>query len=280
MTQYIEITVKTTPLRAEHVSYLLMDKIGCTGTVTEEDGTVKAYLYNDENPDLSVLSQWQVSTKVVKDEDWAENWKKYWHPQKVAEKIVICPSWREYTPLGNEVIINLDPGSAFGTGAHPTTRLCIQALENIIPKLNGDLFMADVGTGSGILAITAARLGVKHITGVDNDPSVIPVAVENAEINNIKDKCEFFTGSACDITGQFDIVVSNILAEIIIEIMDDLKKILKPGGVIILSGIIDKKRSDVEKTLSESGLKIQEINTENGWIAIIVVNQPVLQPLP
>lgn len=268
MSQHLEISVKSTPLWAEHVSYLLMDKLGCSGSVIEEDGTVKGYLYSEIKPDLTVLSEWDVSTQMVQDEDWAESWKKYWHPIKIGEKIVICPSWEEYTANEGEIIISLDPGCAFGTGTHPTTKLCVQALEQVIPEFGGEISLADVGTGSGILSIAAAKLGVSSIMGVDNDPSVIPVAVENTEINEIKAKYEYYEGSAADIKGTYDIVTANILAEIIIEIMDELKSLLKPEGVMILSGIIERKATDVENAIAKAGLKSREVLKENGWVAI------------
>ena len=178
MTKHIEIIVQTQQLRAEYVSYILIETLGCKGTVIEDD-RVKGYLPLNERPDFSSLKDWEFTTKVINDEEWAQSWKKFWQPQKITSGIVICPSWEQYEPDNNEIIIKLDPGCAFGTGTHPTTRLCIQALEKITPAST----MADIGTGSGVLSICAAKLGVKKVVGVDNDASVIPVAAENAQKN-------------------------------------------------------------------------------------------------
>ncbi|OGI01086.1 MAG: ribosomal protein L11 methyltransferase [Candidatus Melainabacteria bacterium GWF2_37_15] len=268
MSQHIEICVETCTLWAEYVSQLLIDKLGCNGTVME-DGAVKGYLPFTKNPDLSLLQDWPVSTKIIKDEEWAENWKRYWHPLKVSEKIVICPSWEQYAPENGEIVISLDPGSAFGTGTHATTRLCIEAIEKIVPQFSGEISMADIGTGSGILSICGVKLGIKSATGVDNDASVIPVAIENAQINSVDGDCEFFTGSACSIKGKYEIVTANILAEVIIEIVEELKNLLKPNGTMILSGIIEKKLADVENALNQAGLKTREVLTEQGWVAVI-----------
>ncbi len=267
MSRHIEITVKTAPLWSEHVSHLLIDKLGCTGTLMEKS-LVKGYLPCVREPDLSVLGEWEVSTKIIKDEEWAHNWKKYWHPQKIGQKIVICPSWEKYTPQNGETIISLDPGSAFGTGTHPTTRLCIRAIEQAMPQLSGETSMADVGTGSGILAISGAKLGFEKVTGVDKDPSVIPVAAENALKNGVSDKCGFFAGSASDIGGKYDLVVSNILAEVIIDMTGDLKKLLKPDGMLILSGITDSKIPHVESALNKADLRVFDISGEEKWAAI------------
>jgi ribosomal protein L11 methyltransferase len=185
---------------------------------------------------------------------------------KIGNKIVICPSWEQYKLNENEIKIELDPGSAFGTGTHPTTRLCIIALEKYL-KQNDTV--ADVGTGSGILAISAVKLGAKSVIGVDNDPSVIEVAQENADKNNCSDKCAFYEGSAKDIKGQYDVVVSNILAEIIVSIMNDLISLMKTGGKIILSGIITQRADMVKQAAENSGLKIIETLIEEDWVAII-----------
>jgi len=300
MGKHIEIRIKTNPLWSEYISDLLINRVGCSGVVTEEKEfkdeqvtradieTVKGYLPYIKNFDAGAIQKvlfddwenlvstgvnpdymgsWTLTAREIKEEEWAENWKKFWHPQKIGKKTVICPTWEDYEPGQGEIVIKLDPGSAFGTGTHPTTRLCVQALESVIPEFNRKITMADVGTGSGILAIAGIKLGVSHAIGVDNDPSVISVAEENAGKNNISDKCEFYTGSAVDIKGKFDIVTANILTEVLVEIMPDLKKLLNPDGILILSGIIKRKQPLIEESLENSGLKIREIPEEGEWIA-------------
>ncbi len=269
MAEYLEIKVQSSQLWAEHISYLLIEKIGCSGTVIEEDGTVKGYLFCTRMPDLSKLNEWKVSTRKVKDEEWAHSWKKYWKPLKAGEKIVICPRWEQYSPNPNEVKINLDPGSAFGTGTHPTTRQCIQAIEQAISKYSGKITMADVGTGSGILAISGVKLGADSVTGVDIDAASIPVAIENAKLNGIEKNCTFYTGTAPDVKGNYDIVVSNILAEIIIDTLPDLKKILKQKGTLILSGIIDQKVGLIETAINKTNLKVLNVIKNEGWATVV-----------
>lgn len=270
MNKHIEITVYAEPFEIEHVSWLLTDKLGCSGTATE-NSEVRGYLPVGQLSDLSALEGYKTEIKEIRDEDWAENWKKYWHPQKIGERTVICPSWEEYAPQTNEVVITLDPGCAFGTGTHPTTRLCVQALERIVPTFRGSrVKIADVGTGSGILSIAGVKLGVNEATGVDNDESVIPIAVENAKKNAVSENCRFFEGSAADINGKYEIVVSNILAEVLADIMSDLKNLLAADGTMVLSGIINEKIPLVEQALQVNGLKTTKILTEGDWAAMLI----------
>lgn len=301
MSKSIEIAVKVAPVWAEYVSDILIEKIGCSGVVTEEReykdeivtkeniGTIKGYISFSEENHVNLtqiqeilwqkreklifsgikeenMGDWSVSLKEIPDEEWAHSWKKYWHVQKITEKIVICPSWEEYNAVENEIIINLDPGSAFGTGTHPTTKLCIQALEKITYD---SAKIADIGTGSGILAVAAAKLGAESVIGVDNDASVISVAKENAEKNNVADKCTFFAGSAEDVKGKFEVVIANILPHIIIEMMSELARLTKQDGHLILSGIIQAKSQEVQDSALQNGFKIIDILQEETWVAII-----------
>lgn len=301
MSKHIELSVEVNPIWTELISEILIKEIGCSGVVTEETnykdeeitssslGIVKGYLwFNEKNPpdveelqitlhkkkyeltSLGVFTQdsgsWNLSVKEIADEEWAHSWKRFWHPMKIGNKIVICPSWEEYTPKEDEIIIDLDPGTAFGTGSHPTTRLCIVALEKYTKS--GDL-LADIGTGSGILAIAGIKFGAMEAVGDDNDPSVIEVAKENAQKNGVLDKCNFFEGSASEVKGEYDIVTANILAHILIEMMDKLAILTKKGGKLILSGIIAEKAEDVRQSAISTGLKIIETLDEDNWVAIV-----------
>ncbi|MCK7484573.1 MAG: 50S ribosomal protein L11 methyltransferase [Bacillus subtilis] len=289
--KYIELCVNVKSEWIELVSDILINQVGCSGVVTEEVefkdeevvkqslNIIKGYLWYNEKRPLNIehvqnilwqnrsglvslgensdeLGSWNIDIKEVDDEDWAHSWKKYWHPQKIGSKIVICPSWEDYSAQDDEIIIELDPGTAFGTGTHPTTRLCIVGLEKYVSQ---GLTIADVGTGSGILSIVGAKLGAKTVVGVDNDPSVIEVAQSNALKNNVSEECSFFEGSTCNINDKFDIVLANILAEVIVSIMDDLISILKPDGKMILSGIIEEKAYLVKNALSEKGMKLLKL---------------------
>lgn len=300
MQKHLEITIEAPTLYEEYVSEFMQNRYNCSGIVlseidvkddkiTRKTNGVKAYLWIDENNPIDIeeiqkslheereaiiqdgnfdiIGTWNVSATEIKEEDWAHNWKKFWHPLKIGEKIIICPSWETVDADNGEIVVSLDPGSAFGTGTHPTTRLCVEAIEKYVSK--GDT-VADIGMGSGILAIAALKLGAKSAVGVDNDPSVIEVAKENAEMNNCLSLCDFYCGTADDVKGQYDIVVANILANIIIEILPDLKKLMKQDAKLILSGINVEKTNDVLAAVEKNNLTHLETITSDGWVAIVV----------
>ena len=201
----------------------------------------------------------------VNEEDWANNWKKYYKPTKIGENIVVKPIWEEYEANG-EMVIELDPGMAFGTGTHETTRLCVEALEENVKE---DTTVFDIGTGSGILAIAAAKLGAKKVIGVDLDPVAVDSAKENVSFNDLNN-IEILYGNLMDVvTGKADLVVANIIAEIIVVLAEDVKNFLVPGGLFITSGIIRERRDLVETKLKEKGFKIKEVKEQGEWLCII-----------
>ncbi|MBD8028331.1 50S ribosomal protein L11 methyltransferase [Ureibacillus sp. Re31] len=204
----------------------------------------------------------------VNEEDWATAWKQYYHPVKISERFTIVPTWEEYTPVStDELIIELDPGMAFGTGTHPTTVMCLQALEKVINK--GDT-VVDVGTGSGVLSIAAAMLGAKKVHALDLDEVAVKSARENIKLNNVQHVAEVFHGNLLDtVTEQADVVVANILAEIIMTFTDDAFSIVKPGGLYVTSGIISAKKESVKSALEKSGFMIEEVLMMEDWVAII-----------
>lgn len=298
---YLELIVKVNMPSVEIASDFLMSEIGFSGVVTEEDyvhlqntfGIIKAYAEEGEIKfgekeiqqkllkkresllecgfSQEDLGDWICLYSLIKDESWADNWKKYWDVQKIGQKTVICPSWIEYTPKSDEIKIELDPGSAFGTGTHPTTRLCIRELEKYV---SSEITVADIGCGSGILAIAAKLLGAKEVIGVDTDADSVRVSDENAQINSVE--CKFWQGTAVDVNAQYDVVVANILAHVIVDIMPDLKNIAKDGAILIFSGIIEEKAQDVLDAAKKHGLSIvsQEIEPGNGenWVCIVAKN--------
>mgnify|MGYP001351534672 CR=1 FL=1 len=212
------------------------------------------------------IGEGKVEFKKIHEEDWANNWKQYYKTVKITDRIVIKPIWEEYEKLKGELIVELDPGMAFGTGTHETTRMCIKALDKYV-KPNTTVF--DVGCGSGILAIVAAKLGAKHVVGVDLDLAAVDSSKENISFNHL-DNIEVVEGNLLDVVdGKADIVVANIIAEIICVLTEDVKKTLNDGGLFITSGIIHDRVDMVKEKFSECGFEIIEINKDGEWNCII-----------
>ena len=203
-------------------------------------------------------------------EDYENSWKKYLYPEKVSERFVVKPTWREYTPEGDELIIELDPGRAFGTGSHPTTSLCLKLMEE---HINEEDSVVDVGTGSGILMIAADRLGASEIYGVDIDELAVESAKENLNLNNIgEDKAHVFQGDLISVLKdkKFDVVVANILADVLMILIRDISRVVKKGGKIIFSGIIEDKCEIVKKEIESLGFEVVEIKADKEWRAMLI----------
>ena len=210
-----------------------------------------------------------LETIGCREEDWSESWKKYYHPIKVG-KIVVVPAWEEYTPAKDEIIVTMDPGMAFGTGTHETTRLVISMLEKYVK--DGDR-MLDVGCGSGILAICAKKLGASQCAAYDIDPTAVKVARENIAASGVENV-------TCDVSdllrgvdlsgGKYNIVAANIVADIIIRMMPDIAKYMAEGATLIASGIIFPRRAEVEACMAENGFEVFDELVENDWCALAV----------
>lgn len=241
------------------------------GYFSEEEniGEVLSYIKErvKEIKDLGIdVGLGEVISKEIHEEDWANTWKKYFKPLKIGEKIVIKPIWEEYKEQDCDLVVELDPGMAFGTGDHETTKLCILALEKYVEK---DSIVFDVGCGSGILAIAAAKLGAKRAVGVDLDPVAVKSALENVAHNNL-DNIEILHGNLIEvIDGKADIVVANILAEIVCILTEDVSRVLKSGGYFITSGIIHDRVEMVTKKLEECGFIVETVNKDGEWNCII-----------
>ncbi|WP_243290610.1 50S ribosomal protein L11 methyltransferase [Bacillus sp. FJAT-47783] len=210
----------------------------------------------------------QITISEVNEEEWATAWKKYYHPVKISEKFTIVPTWENYERVHtDELIIELDPGMAFGTGTHPTTVLCIQALERTVHK---GAHIIDVGTGSGVLSIACAMLGAKKVTALDLDPVAVESARLNVKLNKVHEVVQVKQNNLLDdVTEKVDIVVANILAEIILRFHHDAAKIVKPGGYFITSGIIQNKKNEVRDALIDAGFTIVETLVMEDWVAFI-----------
>jgi len=235
--------------------------------ITETVEEIKLAINNLKNFDIN-LGKNIISMIEVNEEDWATAWKQYYHPVKISERFTIVPSWEDYKPVStDELLIELDPGMAFGTGTHPTTVMCLQALEKTIRK---DDYVIDVGTGSGVLAIGAAKLGASYVHALDLDEVAVKAAKENVELNDVSDRIDVVQGNLLDtVTKPGDVVVANILAEIIMTFTDDAFKIVKNGGAFITSGIIEAKKDDVKASLTASGFQIEEVMMMEDWVTII-----------
>jgi ribosomal protein L11 methyltransferase len=198
---------------------------------------------------------------------WRDAWKAYFKVSHVTPRIVIRPSWEPYVPAPGEKVLDLDPGTAFGTGGHATTRLCLVALDALM-ELSERPRVLDVGTGSGILAIAAARLGAGTVVAVDNDPEAVLVSRENAAINSVDDLVALSTTPIEAVEGQFDIVLANILAPTLIALRDAIVARLLPGGAIVLSGILVEEGPSVVQSYVAAGLRLVDERSESEWVAL------------
>ena len=204
--------------------------------------------------------------KYVKDEDWANNWKQDYKAFKISDRVAVIPSWLPQDSIDAPVKIMLDPGSAFGTGTHETTSMCAEFIDKLVTD---DSSVLDLGTGSGILAIIANKLGAKEVEAIDIDKLAVDVAMENCVANGCSD-IECHTGELKDAKrSDYDLIVANIIADIIAAIAGDIPARLAPGGLFICSGIINTKKDRVEKAIAEAGMEIIESRTDNDWMAYV-----------
>ena len=210
----------------------------------------------------------RVETTIVDEEDWAESWKAHFEPERVGNRTVIRPSWRPYSPQPKDVVIEIDPGMAFGTGTHPTTRLCIQLLERWMT--HGARFL-DVGTGSGVLMCVAAAFGAGRLLGVDTDPVAVSVAAENLRKNRVsEDRFTVRTGNLLTgVDGTFDLVAANILTPVIVKLLDDIDRVMAPGGILIASGVLEENAETVAGRMRDRGLEVLEVRSWEDWAALV-----------
>jgi len=289
---WLEIAVNTTTIVGELLSSFLSEH-GAKGVVIGEwkpdslsEVTVtRSYFPEEETDTISLIQKIQeqlehyrnsgintgageVSVKVVREEDWANSWKKYFHTFRVGKNMIIKPLWEEYQAQEGELVIDIDPGMAFGTGTHATTKLCLEELELLAEQITDkeNYQILDLGTGSGILAMALYLFGFRQITAIDNDPVAVRVATENLEMNKIK--ANLFRGEIKDCQAKYELIVGNILAEVIISLAEEINEKLKPGGVFIGSGIIRAREEQVIETLTGTGLKYVQTKADGDWLMI------------
>jgi len=251
----------------------------------DEGLLVKAYINNDaafndkliyikeriehlKAQDLDMdLGPMELSLTNVREEDWSNNWKKYYKPVRISDRLVIKPTWEDYEPKEGEYVLNLDPGMAFGTGTHETTVLCLRLLDRHVNT--GDT-IADIGCGTGILSIAALLLGADRATAIDLDTNAVMVARENARLNGVEDRMQVIHGNLLDkVQGRYDIITANIIADAIISLTQHIRNYLKPGGIFISSGIILERLPEVVEKIEESGLEVIHKETMGEWAAVV-----------
>lgn len=238
----------------------------------------------EESQGVLDVGRLALKTRTVDDEEWKDKWKEYFKPVHITRRIVVKPTWESYTAKPDEIVIEIDPGRAFGTGAHPTTAMCVRLLETYLapgpqgePRESGAAAQGeqsaqsvlDVGCGSGILSVAASLLGARRVTAVDIDPLAVEVTAENAQLNAVRDKLDIYQGDLTKgLAMKAEIVVANLMAELIVTLSGSVKQHLKSGGIFISSGILTEKREMVEQALISQGFTVAKVLEEDGWCAL------------
>ncbi len=223
-------------------------------------------------PDLP-RAAWR--TDWIADADWGEAWKKYFKPLRVTKNIIIKPTWERYGPGGHDIVIEIDPGMAFGTGQHPSTRMCLQAMEDLIlqDRAARSRRVLDVGTGTGILGIAAAKLGAGNVTCVDIDKQAVAIAGENIRMNGVEERVTVLYRDVATIHETFDLIVANLTAKMLVKLRPQLISLLSRGGYLVMSGIIEQNREDMEHNFFAEPFAVHRTITEKEWLCYVLVNE-------
>lgn len=283
------------PLSEEDRKIMYVDLL--PDEIAPDDGTAKVSCYIDEKEDLEAMIEiiknkleeisaflpvgtGQISLSTTEEEDWINNWKVFFKPFRLDDNIVIKPTWETLSDQKEgDIVIEIDPGTAFGSGSHETTKLCISQLKKYVKP---ETELLDVGTGSGILSIIALKLGAKHAVGTDLDPCAVPAVEENKEVNNIPtEDFDMMIGNIIDDKEvqdkvgyeKYDIVVANILADVLVPLTPVIVNQMKPGGIYITSGIIDEKETVVVEAVKAAGLEVTEVTYQGEWVSVTARKQ-------
>lgn len=237
----------------------------CDDTLGKKRKSIEENLARLEN---QTGIQYRISYFDVDETDWAESWKAFFQPEKITGGIVVKPTWRDFSPNDKDIIIEIDPGMAFGTGTHPTTRMCVALIEQYLKK--NDAFL-DVGTGSGILMIAAAKLGAGKIWGIDNDAAAVDIARQNLIQNQIPESAfKIITGNLVDkITKRFDLAAANLNTKMILNLFENIQNVLAPNGILICSGILETDKHKILEKMRQTGFKVIEILSDEEWISMV-----------
>lgn len=283
--EYTEIRLRIPPEALDAVSNLLHEH-GTGGVVIDDDADarVRAYLPRDERLDRRLralraalsdlvaffpgLAELQEQQRVVREEDWANAWRAYYHPVHVGERLVVAPTWSGYAAQPGETVVRLDPGMAFGTGTHPSTLLCLRALERLVQAGQAVL---DVGTGSGVLAVGAALLGAGRVEALDVDPLAVRIARENVAANRVADRVTVRHAELPAALAQglppVHLAVANLTSDLLCELAQPLAATLLPGGTVVGSGVVGSAQSQVERALGAAGLTTVGVTRQEDWVA-------------
>jgi ribosomal protein L11 methyltransferase len=281
--EWIEVFIEVHPVAREAVSAFLFD-LGCHGVVLGEEGKpfLKAYLPMTERleelrSNMEVFlrrlkdffpeaGQFSLHFSRIKDEDWSLSWRRHFHVERITETLTVVPVWEPVSPAHEGIVIRMDPGPAFGTGAHPTTRMCLERIEQA--QSPGVWTMLDVGTGSGILAIYAAKLGARTVLGVDTDPEALRWARRNIDLNHCAPSIELSSKSVAEMDGGFSILVANLTRDALLELLPDFRRLLDEDGTMILSGLLQEQAKEVKEPLRALGFKEIQVATQAEWACV------------
>jgi len=281
---WIEISVDIHQVAHEALCAFLFD-LGCEGVVSEDFGLkhIKAYLPFHED---SLKIRTHIETFIrkieeifpeagsasltinrIEDQDWSTSWRQFFTPQRITERLTIQPAWMPAPPSCGEWVIKMDPGPAFGTGQHPTTRLCLEAMERLCPQEAWT--MLDVGTGSGILAIYGARLGAERILALDTDPEALRWAERNIDLNGLTGSIELSSLPLETLAGTFSIITANLILETILELLPFFPRLMDHGGSLVLSGLLEGQIKRVQEELPKQGLHQTGVRFMEEWACIV-----------